>query len=89
MSNEVNGKTIQQGEDFFIQFMMEIDQLAADFHRVGDISVTELNKHVIIVTGLPSDYEIEVRMLENNPAGLKRADIECFVRSQYNKLFRQ
>ena len=53
--------------------MMEIDRLAADLHRLGERSVTELRKCVIIVTGLSADHEIEVRMLENSPAGLERA----------------
>ena len=69
---------MQPGEDPF-QIMMEIDRLAADIHRMGDRSVTELRKCVIIVAGLSADYEIEVRMLENNPAGLDRADIERVV----------
>ena len=32
--------------------MMEIDRLAADLYRLGDKSVTELRKCVIIVVGL-------------------------------------
>ena len=34
-------------------------------------------------------YKIECQMLENNPTGLERAEIECVVRNQYNRLFRQ
>ena len=59
--------------------MVETDRLAADLHRLDDESVTELRKYVIIVAGLPADYDIEVRMLENNPAGLHRAEIERVV----------
>ena len=33
-SHEVNGKTRQRRKDSF-QYMMEIDQLAADIHRLG------------------------------------------------------
>ena len=88
LSNEVNGKTTQLGENL-IQFMMEIDRLAADLHRLGDRSVTDLRKFVVIVTGLSADYEIEVRMLENNPAGLGRTEIECVIGNQYNRLLRQ
>ena len=69
MSHEVNGKTMQAAEDPF-QFMMEIDWLAADLHRLGDKSVIELRKCVFIVARLSADYEIEIRMLENNPTGL-------------------
>ena len=76
LSHEVNGKTMQPGGDHF-QLMMEIDRLAADLHRLGDRSVTELRKCGIIVAGLSADYELEVRTLENNPAGLERAEIEC------------
>ena len=79
---------MQPGEDPF-QFMMEIDRLAADLHRLGDRSVTELKKCVIIVEGSSADYEIEVRMLENNPAGLERAEIERVVGNRYNRLVRQ
>ena len=44
---------------------------------------------MIIVAGLSVDYEIEVQMLENNPSGLDRAEIERVVGSQYNRLPRQ
>ena len=88
LSHEINGKTMEPGGDPF-KFMMEIDRLAADLHRLGDKSVTELRKCVIIVSDLSADFEMECRMLENNPAGLNRADIERVVGNQYNKLRRQ
>ena len=44
---------------------------------------------MIIMAGLSADYEIEVRMLENNPTGLDRAEIETVVGNQYSTLFRQ
>ena len=69
---------MQPGEDPF-QLTMKNDRLAADLHRVGDGSVTEPRKHVIIVATLSADYKSEVRMLENNPAGLDRAEIERVV----------
>ena len=59
LQHEVNRKTMQPGEDSF-QFMIEIEQSAADLHSLGDISVTELRKCVIVVAGLSADYEIEV-----------------------------
>ena len=68
---------------------METDRLAADLHRLGDKSVTELRKCVFIVSGLSTDFEMECRMLENNPAGLNRAEIERVVGNQYNRLLRQ
>ena len=40
--------------------IIEIDRLATDLHRLGDISVTELRKCVIIVAGLSADYEMQV-----------------------------
>ena len=49
---------MQSGEASF-QFMMKIARLAADLHRLGDRSVTELRK-CVIVAGLFADYEIEV-----------------------------
>ena len=69
--------------------MMEIDRLAADLHRLGDRSIAELRECVIILAGLFADYKIEVRMLENNPTGLERAEIERVVGNQYNKFLRQ
>ena len=44
---------------------------------------------VIIVAVLSADYEIKVRMLENNPADLDRTEIERVVANQYHRLFRQ
>ena len=79
---------MEPGGDPF-KFMMEVDRLAADLHRLGDKSVTELRKCVIIVSGLSADFEMERRILENNPAGLNRAEIERVVGNQYNRLPRQ
>ena len=79
---------MQPGEDSF-QFMMEIDQLAADLHKLGDRSVTEMRKSGIIVAGLSANYEIEVRMPKNNPASVDRAEIERVVGNHYNRLLRQ
>ena len=59
---------MEPGGDSF-KFMMEIDRLAADLRRLGDKPVTELRKCVIIVSGLSAAFEMECRMLENNPAG--------------------
>ena len=87
LSHEVNGKTMQPGEDPF-QFMMEADRLAADLHRLGDRSVTELRKCVIIVAALSADFEIEIRVLENNSAGLDWAEIERIVGNRYSRLLR-
>ena len=69
--------------------MMENDRLAADLRRLGDESVTELRKCVIIVSGMSADFEMECRILENNSAGLDRAEIERVVGNQYNRLLRQ
>ena len=79
---------MQPGEHPF-QFMIEMDRLAAELHRLGDRSVTKLKKCVVIGARLSADYEIEVRMLNNNPAGLDRAEIERAVGNQYNRLLRQ
>ena len=38
---------------------------------------------------LYADYEIEVRMLENNRTGLERAEIERVVGNQYNRFLKQ
>ena len=88
LSHEINGETTELGGDSF-KFMMEIDRLAADFPRLGDKSVTELRKCVIIVSGMSADFEMECRMLENNPAGLNRAEIERVIGNQYSRLLRQ
>ena len=88
LSHEINGKTMEPGGDPF-KFMMEVDRLAADLHRLDDKSVTELRKCVIIASSLSADFEIECRILENNPAGLNRAEIERVVGNQFNRLLRQ
>ena len=88
LSHDINGKIMEPDGDP-LKFMMEIDRLAADLHRLSDKSVTELRKCVIIVSGLSVDFEMECRMLENNPAGLNRAEIERVVGNQYNRLLRQ
>ena len=79
---------MEPGGDPF-KFMMEVDRLAADLHRLGDKSVTELRKCVIIVSGLSADFEMECRILEDNSAGLKRAEIGRVLGNQYNRLLRQ
>ena len=83
-SHEINGKTMESGSDPF-KFMMEVDRLAADLRCLGDKSVTEFRKCVIIVSGLSADFEMECRILENNPTGLSRAEIERVVGNQYNR----
>ena len=88
LSHEFNGKMMQQGEDLF-QFMMEIDRLAADLHRLGYKSIPELRKCVIVVARLSADYEIKVRMLEKTPTSRERTETERVVANQYNRLFRQ
>ena len=86
--HEINGKTMELGGDPF-KFMVEIDRLAADFHGLGEKFVTKLRKCVIIVSGLSADFEMECRMLDNNPAGLNKAEIERVEGNQYNRLLRQ
>ena len=88
LSHEVNRETMHSGKHHF-QFMMEIARLETDLRRLNDRSVTELRKGVIIVAGLSVDYEDEVRMLENNPAGPERAEIERVVGNQYKSFLRQ
>ena len=68
------------------KFVMKIVRLAADLRRLGDKSVTELRKCAIIVSGLSADFEVECRMLENNPAGLSMAEVERVVGNQFNRL---
>ena len=79
LSHEINGKTMESGGDPF-KFMMEIDSLAADLHRLGDKSVTDLRKCIIIVSGLSAGFEMECRMLEKKPAALNRTEIERVYR---------
>ena len=78
---------MQPGKDPF-KVMMEIDRLVADLHKLVGRSVTELRKCVIIVAGLSADYEIEVRMFENNPADLERAEIGRVAGNQFNRLLK-
>ena len=58
LSHEINGKAMKPIDEPF-KFMMEIDRLTADLHRLDDKSVTELRKCVIIVFGLSADFEME------------------------------
>ena len=88
LSHEINGKTMEPGGDPF-KFMMEIDKLAADLPRLGDKSVTELRRCVIIVSGLSTDFEMGSRILENDPAGFKRVETERVVGNQDNRLLSQ
>ena len=44
---------------------------------------------MIVVERYSADCDIEVRILDNNPPGLERAEIERVVRNQYNRLLRQ
>ena len=81
------GNDATRGEPFSIYD--EIGRLEADLYRLGDKSVKKLRKCLIIVAGLPADYEIEVRMLEDNPVGLERAEIGRAVGNQYNRLLRE
>ena len=75
-SHKVSGKTMGPGDDSF-KLMMETDRLRADLHRLSDKSVTELRKSVVMMAGLSANYEMKYSMLENNPPGLNRAEIEC------------
>ena len=52
-------------------------------------SVTDLRKCVIIVAGLSADYEKECRMLENNPDGFNRSEIERVIGNQYSRFLRR
>ena len=71
------------------KFMMEIDTLTANLHRLGDKSVTEQKQCVIIVAGLSAGYEMEHHTLENTSTRLDRAEIERVSGNQHNRLFRQ
>ena len=62
LSHKVNENTMEPGGDLF-KFTMEIDRFAADLYGLGDKSVTELRKCLIIVAGLSSDYEMECCIL--------------------------
>ena len=62
LSLEVGGKAMETGEEPF-KLAKETDRLAANIHRLGDRSVTELRKCVIIVARLSADYQMEVYML--------------------------
>ena len=59
---------------------METDRLAVDLHRLGDRSVIGLRKTEIIVAN-----QIELRILENNPTGLEKAEIGRVLGNQYNR----
>ena len=79
---------MEPGEDPF-QFMMKIDRLAADLRRLSDRYVTELRKCVTTMAEISAVCQLEVRLLEINPIGLERTEIERVVGNQYNRLPRQ
>ena len=88
LSHKINGKTTESGSDPY-KFTMEIDRLAADLHRLGDKSLVELRKGVIIVAGLSADHEMKCQSVENNPTGFERAEIERVVGNQFTSLLTQ
>ena len=62
-------ESTEPGDNPF-KFMMEIDRLAADLHRLGDTSITKVRKWRDFLAGLSADYKKECRMLENDPTDL-------------------
>ena len=71
-----------------LKFKIEIDRLATDLHRMSEKLETEPRKRVIIVAELSAGYDMECRMLENNPAGLNMAENERAVGNQYYRLLK-
>ena len=67
---EINGKEMESGGDPY-NSMMEIDRLVANLHILGDKSMNELRKCIIVVVGLSADYEMECRTFENKSTGLE------------------
>ena len=62
---------------------MDVDRLTADLHRLDD------NRTEYKYDYRSGNYEIEIRMLENNPTDLQRAETERVVGNQEKRLLRQ
>ena len=65
-----------------------MDCLVKEMERVGR-STLEKDIDIVLLTGLSSQYDAGVRMLESSVECKDRAWIECTVYNQYDRLTRE
>ena len=70
------------------QFFLRVDRLVKEMEWVGRPTV-EKDTDIAVLTGLYSQYDAEVRMLESSADWLDRAWIELAVYNQYGRLTRE
>ena len=70
------------------QFFLRVDRLVKEMERVGRPTL-EKDIDLVLRTGLSSQYDAEVRMLESSAKCPNRAWIECAVYNQYDQLTRE
>ncbi|CAN0470048.1 unnamed protein product, partial [Ascophyllum nodosum] len=67
------------------QFFLRVDRLVKEMERVGRPTL-EKDIDIVLLTGLSSQYDAEVRMLESSAEWPDRAWIERAVYNQYDQL---
>ena len=67
------------------QFCLRVDRLVQEMERVGRPTL-EKDIDIILLTGLSSQYDAEVRMLESSTEWPDRAWIERAAHNQYDRL---
>ena len=70
------------------QFFLRVDRIVKEMERVGR-STLEKDIDIVLLTGLSSQYDAEVRMLESCAEWPDRAWIERMVYYQYGRLTRE
>ena len=70
------------------QFFLRVDHLVKEMERVGRPTL-EKDINTVLLTGLFSQYDAEVRMLESSAEWPDRAWIERAVYNQYDRLTRE
>ncbi|CAN0408376.1 unnamed protein product, partial [Ascophyllum nodosum] len=70
------------------QFFLRVDRLVKEMERVGRPTL-EKDIDIVLLTGLSSQYDAEVRMLESSAEWPDRAWIERAVYNQYDRLTRE
>ena len=70
------------------QFFLRVDRLIKEIERVGRPTL-EKDIDIVLLTGLSSQYDAEVRMLESSTDWPDRAWIERVVHNQYDRLTRE
>ena len=70
------------------QFFLRVDRLVKEMERVGQPTL-EKDIDIVLLIGLPSQYDAEVQMLKSSAEWSDRAWIERAVYNQYARLTRE